>query len=718
MEREFLNAKWVASTKELNSCYIKKSIEICDISSAKIFITGLGFFELFVNGKKVGDDICVPSWTNYCYRDLSKKLLYPCNDTLNYRVNYLEYDISDYLTKGTNEIVVQLANGWFRQNKRNVEGDLVYGDNLLTMFELDVTNKDGSKSLYYTDGSELFCQSEVTESSVYYGETQDYTVDFLHANSWEKVKVIDFDTKLVKQIAPTDKVVNIIKLNEISVINKEKSIFALPYSVTGRVKIKCLSDEVVIRYSEEISNNELDFESCGAECQIQTDHFINAKDKIVNSKFSIYCFRYFEIIGKAEVICVEQIHADVPQTVFLKTNNVILNWIFDSYIRTQLCNMHYGVPSDCPHRERLGYTGDGQLTAESALLALDSVEFYKKWLDDVLDCQDVLTGHVQHTAPFFGGGGGPVGWGGAIAILPLKLYKLTNDISFVKDHIQQITKWFDYIVDNMEHGLIVKEIEGGWCLGDWCVPSLDMYNAPKVLVPAPFVNACMFVKILQEYVSLAKNNFIVIDSERYSQLIKEFKRTILETYYDAQKNSFCDGVQGANLFAIDIGLANDDLINKTIDFYKETLAFDTGIFGSEILIRFLCERDVQTAFDLLVSKSDNTFYGMMKKGATTLYENWNGFGSHNHPMFGACIKDIVYSICGIRFIDGKSKVFIDTPDIKGLDQFEMVIKLNKAEIAVKYNKTDKQVLNIKAEDASLYEVSSDYKRVDNNIYEK
>ena len=89
--------------------------------------------------------------------------------------------------------------------------------------------------------------------------------------------------------------------------------------------------------------------------------------------------------------------------------------------------MHYGIVSDCPHRERLWYTGDGQLTCNAAMLLLDSRRLYRKWIRDILDSQDPNTGHVQHTAPFYGGGGGPGGWGGAVVIVPYTFYRHFKD---------------------------------------------------------------------------------------------------------------------------------------------------------------------------------------------------------------------------------------------------------------------------------------------------
>ena len=105
------------------------------------------------------------------------------------------------------------------------------------------------------------------------------------------------------------------------------------------------------------------------------------------------------------MLCAEVIHTDVAVTSSFSCSDPVLNWLYEAYIRTQLDNYHGCVPSDCPHRERLGYTGDGQLTAETAMLLLDTKELYRKWYQDILDSQGKETGHIPHTAPFLGGGG-------------------------------------------------------------------------------------------------------------------------------------------------------------------------------------------------------------------------------------------------------------------------------------------------------------------------
>lgn len=150
----------------------------------------------------------------------------------------------------------------------------------------------------------------------------------------------------------------------------------------------------VVRFSENLKDNgELDFGSCGGEEQIQSCECIsNGEENLFEPKFTWFGFRYFEVTGNAEEIEAVVVHSKIAVTSSFRSDSENLNWLYDSYIRTELDNMHCGVVSDCPHRERLGYTGDGQLTCDTAMLLLDSRMLFRKWIQDIADCQDKTTG--------------------------------------------------------------------------------------------------------------------------------------------------------------------------------------------------------------------------------------------------------------------------------------------------------------------------------------
>ena len=143
----------------------------------------------------------------------------------------------------------------------------------------------------------------------------------------------------------------------------------------------------------------------------KTVFYTDGTERSMHCRFTWFGFQYFEVKGNAKVTDCVVIHSDVKVSSTFSSSDETLNWLREAYLRTQLDNMHCGIPSDCPHVERRGYTGDGQLTCNAAMIQLDGEKFYRKWIQDIADCQDSITGHVQYTAPYIPSGGGPGGWG-------------------------------------------------------------------------------------------------------------------------------------------------------------------------------------------------------------------------------------------------------------------------------------------------------------------
>lgn len=320
--------------------------------------------------------------------------------------------------------------------------------------------------------------------------------------------------------------------------------------------------------------------------------------------------------------------------------NETINWLFNAYIRTQLINMHCGVPMDCPHRERLGYTGDGQLTCNAVMTEFDAEEFYRKWISDIRDCQDKTTGHVQHTAPFAGGGGGPSGWGGAIINVPYQFYRHYGHRDELEELFPSMEKFVEYMESRTENGLIVREEKDGWCLGDWCTPG-------KIEIPEDFVNTTMFISQLKRMIICAEA--LENRHNKYERLIEKYSRAVTKKYFDEETGDFFNNIQGANAFAVNCGLGDERTVENIVKKYSKKTEFDTGIFGTEILLNVLYKTgNSDLATRLLAGKSDVSFDFMRRSGATTLWENWNGEASHSHPMFGASTEFLFEEILGIK----------------------------------------------------------------------
>lgn len=516
--------------------------------------------------------------------------------------------------------------------------------------------------------------------------------DELTANSGFQnvIKAPAHETQFFVQDCPADRAERAIKpvklfdLGEVSIYNMGENISGYPV-VAATVD----GANITVRCSEEINpDGTLNFDSCDRG-QIQKDEYRNAKKgEECMPWFTWHGFRYFELTNNAEPVRCEVVHSDCAVTSSFESDSEMLNWLYDAYIRTQLSNMHSGVPSDCPHIERLGYTGDGQLCCEAAMMLLDSQKFYKKWLEDISDCQSIGNGHVQHTAPFMGGGGGPAGWGGAIAVVPYEMYKIYGDKETFRRYLPKILRYFDYLDSRSSGGLVCREEEGGWCLGDWCPPE-------QITICESFVNTALYVK---QMMMTKEASEAIGESETAAMLekrIEEKKQAILNAYYSPQTGSFIGDAQGSNSFAVDIGLGGERAFNNTKKKYDAADAFDTGIFGTDILTRVLFERGcADTAFRLLTSTGKGSFYNMKKQGATTIWENWDGERSHSHPMFGAVTRYLFSFILGItqeKNSAGYEKIVIAPQIPDGLNRASGHITTVRGEIAVSFVRTEREM---------------------------
>ena len=675
-------AKWVSTYDMFVAPIFEGEINLFDEEkSALLSICGLGFFEVFINGQKVSDDLLVPAWSDYEPRP-ARRLLYPLRDTVNHRVYYMDYDIFPYLNQGVNKIEVWVGNGWYNQRARNVEGDLWYSFPKLA-FSIALANRADDERLIESGEWLTYRLSPITFNNVYLGETWDFDV-----------KSENFPVNIVPpplgelhlQTSPADGMIREITPKLIATQGRRK-IYDAGECISGFVIGKCHGN-VRINYADEIDDDfTLNYNSSGGSGQIQRHEYLNGQGESFRPKFSICAFRYFEVWGEISDLSVAVVHAKVSVTSSFTSNSKTLNWLYETYIRTQLTNLHYGVPSDCPHRERLGYTGDGQITINSAMMMLDAKDFFYKWMEDVRDSQDIFTGHVQHTAPFYGGGGGPGGWGCAIVVLPYIYYQHTGDIETLRRFWPHMKLWIDYMESRCEDGLVTHEEEDGWCLGEWCTPG-------AVELPEPFVNTYFYIKSMQQMIEIGE---ILNDRSTMKMLkgrIEDKLKSFVRNYYNDDEQSFLSGIQGADAFGLDIGIFSDGLLERLNQKYDAHPEYDTGIFGTEIVTRVLFELGYgQTAFNLLTSNKETSFYIMKERGATTLYETWNGNASHNHPMFGAVVACLFEYLLGIRRLaPGYQAVKIAPVPIEGLNHVKGHITTESGIIAVEYTKSNNETI--------------------------
>lgn len=624
--------------------------------SARLEICGLGYFLFYINGKRISDQELMPAMTDYA-SVLGCETTYPVwEERSAHRCRYLSFDLLPYLKAGENVLTVRLGNGWYHQTERIAEGKFVFGLPKL-WFELTLTDADGRQEWIESDRQTLWHPGGLLKNNLFLGEVRDlrkepeaWQYPGADLSGWKPAQPVHApETLLEEQTCLPDRVIR--KLYPVLIGEYDgRKIYDCRENIAGRVVLSCLGKKgecITVRHAEELAaDGTLDFESAGGSDQLQQDHYIcDGRIQTLHPLFCWHGFRYFETEGPCEVLCAEVIHTDVAVTSSFSCSDPVLNWLYETYIRTQLDNYHGCIPSDCPHRERLGYTGDGQLTAETAMLLLDAKELYRKWYQDILDSQGAETGHIPHTAPFLGGGGGPGGWGCAVYQVPLAWAKIYGDDSLLVQGYDAILRWFDYMDAHSEKGLVVREEEGGWCLGDWCFP----VSEEKEQLPEAFINTFYYLHGLQEMMQISEkmNNKLPI---RFAEREKNVKNAFLDAYFDPETGDFCEGRAAGNAYGLALGLGDERTKKHLVEKYEALGRFDTGIFGTSMLLEQLFSIGAgDLAVRLLTNDSEAASFAHMKRnGATTLWERWDGRESHNHPMFGACVRLLFTEILGIR----------------------------------------------------------------------
>jgi alpha-L-rhamnosidase len=622
------------------------------IKKATVYVSGLGFYELYLNGKKVGDQMLAPAVTNYDQRPL-KKLLYPYDDKSTQRVLYNTFDITGSITQKNNAIGILLGNGWYNQRDRTVEGTLWY-DLPKLIFQLELQYTDGTTAIIKSDNTWKTTTGPLVKDGIFTGEKYDARLEL---GDWNKTAYNDIKWKssifvkppigaLHPQLAPFDKVTRTLKPTFDGKVKDSVYLYHLDETVAGwaslTVKGKAGS-KIKIRYISEEGDDYGQF-----------DNYILKGDEIENwePKFTWHAFRKIEVVSRdvifdAKSILIKDVHTDVASNGSFECSNPFLNKINTAYLKTQKANLHGSLSSDCPHRERLGYTGDGQVTMESALLSFDMPQFYRKWFDDIDDARNKKTGFVTHTAPFAGGGGGPA-WGSAYVIMPWLYFSYYGDTTVLRKHYNGMKQWVEYLETRTDkNGLISHEEPKGWCLGDWCTPT-------KVQVPEPLVNTAYFYHVTDLMAKVAGILGKEDDQFKFANLARQIKTNFNNAWYNPSTKTYWEGRQGADVFALAFGLVPKEnyslVFNSLLNHLdKINYHFDTGILGTPLLLKVLSQNDRDDiAYKIMNQKNAPGFGYLLDNKNSTLWEEWKGGGSHSHPMFGSVVTWFYSAIGGIK----------------------------------------------------------------------
>lgn len=698
----FGKAKHVRANEEYYFPYVRKTFGLSSKAiKAQLLVNVMGFAEIYLNGKKINDDLYVALNSEYCMRrreDVNEPMRKSSyfEEEVEFTNYVFSYDVTDFLDQGKNCFGAILAGGYFRTEKDKHGHFQNFGATKIA-FRIIITHEDGTVTEVCSDQDCKWKESFLLRSGVYHeeqdenAEIKDFSLPNYDDSKWKAIVVEEeLDSKYLMKDCPSEKIIRYITPKLIKEGAGYK-IYDVGENTTGFPIIKSSSingDTIECMYGEVLDEDDEvnEFHSYSQKSVFITDgrteHYI---------RFTWHGFRYFKIStekGDNDISCssVAVVHADVKNTSTFNCSDDTINWIYDAFVRSQLTNYHCGAPTDCPQIERRGYTGDGQLLSDVGMMMFDSKDLYRKWMRDIADTQDKKSGHVQYTAPtFVGCGGGTGGWGIAIVNVPYNYYRNFGDKGTLETYYDNMLGYLKYLKAHSENGLVTSDQPNAWFLGDWCAPK-------KMELSVPFANTCFHIVALEKIIKISK---IIGKTERIEEFIKrrdELRKIVTETFMD-ENGDFCANVQGANAFAINAGLGDERTLARMVENYTKEQSLDTGIFATEYVIDILCKNGYQDlAYELLTSDGIASFKRWKEQGETTLLESWNNARSHNHPMFGAVVKLFFQYILGINQKEEGAEyknVVINPKSFEKISFAEGSLETASGKISVGFNRTDK-----------------------------
>jgi len=623
------------------------------IAKAVAFVTGLGYFELYVNGEKVGDDVLVPNQTNYGKRPGLIDAGLPLKDDFReYRVMYLAYDVTKMLRNGTNVVGSILGNGFYNPSKSWAEG---YGSPRF-LGQIHIAYTDGTEDVIVSDQTWKASKSAILMDMVYYGEHYDARLEQpgwcspgFDDSKWEPVtKRKAPEGKLVTQTSEPDKVT--LRIPPRSIEKTAEGNYKVDFGVeiSGRLRLNDISgpagQKIEIKYlcNTYSGDNSYICKGCGSESYA--------------SRFNWFVFSAVEITNwpgelKPENLSAEAVNTSIEESAKFETSNSLFNDINKAWERSQLDNMHGGIASDCPHRERSGYTGDGQVACVTVMHNFAAQSFYHKWIQDMLGAQNEETGYVPNGAPWQPGCGGGVAWGAAIAIMPWEFYLHYGDLDMLADnyegmkgYIRYMQSWvgLDGTMFSQRPGKDGKPLQ--WFnLGEW--------SAPGKTVPDNMVHTFYFWRCADLTAKTARAMHKTDEANQYAELAERTREAFHKKFYDEKNGTYGSG--GGNIFALKMGVPAEQY-DKVVSALRADIKandghLDTGIFGTQFFFEVLSDNGMHDlAYEALNKRTMPSFGYGLAQGATTTWEQWNGENSQNHPMFGGGLVWFYRKLAGMN----------------------------------------------------------------------
>ncbi len=656
----WIGAPWQgeeASAKSANKIFqpaplFRKDFSVSkEISSAKIYISGLGYFELYLNGEKVGDDVLVPNQTNYGKRDGLDVTGVTLDDNFRgYNVLYLCYDLKDVLKQGKNALGCMLGNGFYNAK---IGWTMPYGSPRL-IAQLHIEYTDGSEDVIFSDTSWKVSRSAITLDGIYEGEhydarkeQPDWCSPEKTTDGWECAVLRNAPTgELQAQMSYSDKVMEVLKPKTITRLENGNYKIDFGEEISGRIHLYNIQGEagrkIEIRYISESPNGSNIYTTKGG-----------AQESYA-ARFTWFVFREVEIVNwpgelREDNLRAEAIYTEIEKTGHFECSNPLFNQINKIWNRSLTDNSHGSIISDCPHRERSAYTGDGQVACVTVMHNYDAAALYTKWLKDIRLAQNMETGYVPNGAPWQPGCGGGVAWGAAMNIMPWEFYLhyadkdlLEANYTGMKEQLRYMQAWVD------SDGIMLSRVERNGNISEW--HNLGEWSPADGFPPKDLVHTFYLWRCTDFTAKAATVLGHKGDALRFSALAEKTREAFHKRFYNPETKSY--GPSGSNIFALVMGVPSQVKKDVQETVREEIRAHDghlyTGIFGTQFFFETLAENGMNNLAYEAMNKKDMPGYGWwISQGATTTWEEWNGNNSHNHPMFGGGITWFYRKLAGL-----------------------------------------------------------------------
>jgi alpha-L-rhamnosidase len=686
------SAKWITDSEDVDekrAPYFRKEIKTkTEVAKATVYLASAGLHELTLNGEAVGDAFMNPTYTRF-----------------DKRVLYNTYDVTSIL-KSNNVIDVVLGNGWYNHQSTAVWffDKAPWRARPRFQFQMHLEYNDGNTETITSDSSWKTSFGEIQLNSIYTAEHVDHNRE---TGDWRNAIEVASPTELIssQQMPPVRKVEEY-KAASFKKIDSKTYLFDFGQNMSGITELKIAGEKgttVRVQHGEHVKDGrlynkglEVHYRPTDDSDPFQTDIYTlgGNGEEIFSPKFNYKGFQYAEVTADRDFELNESsltayfTCSDVAPVGNLETSNELIAKIWKATNMAYLSNL-FGYPTDCPQREKNGWTGDGHIAVETGLFNYDGIMVYEKWMDDHRDEQQE-DGTLPAIIPTSGWGytwaNGP-DWTSSMVLVPWNVYKFYGDKHILEENYQSMKAYVNKITSVANNNLT------DWGLGDW-IPIKSKSNLEFTSSIFYYTDALIVSKT-------AKLLGMEDDAVAYKALAEGIKSAINKKYFDAGNNVYASGTQTEMSMALFRGIVPKENVQPVADnlaqlVVENNTTLDVGLLGSKTILNALSQNGyADLAFQLASSDQFPSWGYWIANGATTLLENWemsmDKNASYNHIMFGEIGAWFFKALGGINIDETKPgfKNIILTPHFaEGLEDIKVSHKGPFGNIVSAWNKED------------------------------